>query len=92
MTALNNMVTPKVEREAEARNYGKFVISPLERGYGVTVGGTDGPMGIYFQTGSCNVACYNKVFNCCDGMRSYRGSSDNDFYGNDVISCGDDGM
>ncbi len=38
MTALSNMVTPKVEREAEARNYGKFVISPLERGYGITVG------------------------------------------------------
>lgn len=32
------MVKPKVEREAEARNYGKFVISPLERGYGVTLG------------------------------------------------------
>jgi DNA-directed RNA polymerase subunit alpha len=32
------MVTPKVEREAEARNYGKFVISPLERGFGVTLG------------------------------------------------------
>jgi DNA-directed RNA polymerase subunit alpha len=29
---------PKIEREAEARNYGKFVISPLERGYGTTVG------------------------------------------------------
>ncbi len=38
MSALSNMVTPKVEREAEARNYGKFVISPLERGYGVTLG------------------------------------------------------
>ena len=38
MTALTNMVTPKVEREAEARNYGKFVIGPLERGYGVTIG------------------------------------------------------
>jgi len=36
--ALSNMVTPKVEREAEARNYGKFVISPLERGFGVTLG------------------------------------------------------
>jgi DNA-directed RNA polymerase subunit alpha len=34
------MVTPKVEREAEARNYGKFIISPLERGYGVTLGNT----------------------------------------------------
>jgi DNA-directed RNA polymerase subunit alpha len=32
------MVTPKVERVAEARNYGKFIISPLERGYGVTLG------------------------------------------------------
>jgi DNA-directed RNA polymerase subunit alpha len=34
---MNNMVTPKVERDAEARNYGKFVISPLERGFGVTL-------------------------------------------------------
>jgi DNA-directed RNA polymerase subunit alpha len=33
-----NLVTPKIEREAEARNYGKFVISPLERGYGITLG------------------------------------------------------
>jgi DNA-directed RNA polymerase subunit alpha len=32
------MVTPKVDREAEARNYGKFIISPLERGFGVTLG------------------------------------------------------
>lgn len=40
MCALTNMVTPKVEREAEARNYGKFIISPLERGYGVTLGNT----------------------------------------------------
>jgi len=38
--ALSSMVTPKVEREAEARNYGKFIISPLERGYGVTLGNT----------------------------------------------------
>ena len=38
MTGLMNMVMPKIEREAEARNYGKFIISPLERGYGVTVG------------------------------------------------------
>src|SRR5512145_1189757 len=32
------MVTPKIEREAEARNYGKFYIGPLERGYGITLG------------------------------------------------------
>jgi len=38
VTGLSNMVTPKVERLAEARNYGKFIISPLERGYGVTLG------------------------------------------------------
>ena len=38
MIGLTNMVTPKIEREAEARNYGKFVISALERGYGITLG------------------------------------------------------
>jgi DNA-directed RNA polymerase subunit alpha len=38
VTGLSNMVMPKIEREAEARNYGKFVISPLERGYGHTLG------------------------------------------------------
>jgi DNA-directed RNA polymerase subunit alpha len=32
------MVTPKVERVAEARDYGKFAISPLERGFGTTIG------------------------------------------------------
>src|SRR5258707_13657460 len=32
------MVMPKIEREAEARNDGKFTISTLERGYGVTLG------------------------------------------------------
>ena len=35
---ITNMVMPKIEREAEARNYGKFVINPLEHGYGVTLG------------------------------------------------------
>ncbi len=35
---ITNMVMPKIEREAEARNYGKFVIGPLEHGYGVTLG------------------------------------------------------
>jgi len=35
---LSNMVTPRIEREAEARNYGKYAISPLERGYGNTLG------------------------------------------------------
>jgi DNA-directed RNA polymerase subunit alpha len=38
VTVLGNMVIPKVERIAEARNYSKFIISPLERGYGVTLG------------------------------------------------------
>lgn len=38
MIGIRSLVTPKIEREAEARNYGKFVISPLERGYGVTLG------------------------------------------------------
>ncbi len=35
---LSNMVTPRIECVAESRNYGKFVISPLERGYGNTLG------------------------------------------------------
>ena len=35
---ITNMVMPKIEREAEARNYGKFIIGPLEHGYGVTLG------------------------------------------------------
>lgn len=38
MPVTTNMVMPKIEREAVATNYGKFVISPLERGYGITVG------------------------------------------------------
>ncbi len=38
MTGITNMVMPKIEREAESRNYGRFVIAPLERGYGVTLG------------------------------------------------------
>jgi len=38
VTGITNMVMPKIEREAEARNYGKFIISPLESGYGVTLG------------------------------------------------------
>lgn len=38
MIGLTNMVTLKIERESEARNYGKFVIGPLERGYGITLG------------------------------------------------------
>jgi DNA-directed RNA polymerase subunit alpha len=36
--ALSSMVSPSLERDAEARNYAKFVISPLERGYGATLG------------------------------------------------------
>jgi DNA-directed RNA polymerase subunit alpha len=32
------MVTPRIEPVAESRNYGKFEISPLERGYGITLG------------------------------------------------------
>ncbi|OGO15326.1 MAG: DNA-directed RNA polymerase subunit alpha [Chloroflexi bacterium RBG_16_48_8] len=38
MTVTTNMVMPKIERDAVARNYGKFFISPLERGYGITIG------------------------------------------------------
>ncbi len=36
--ALSLMQMPELTREHEARNYSKFIISPLERGYGVTLG------------------------------------------------------
>lgn len=36
--AHTKMVTPILEREKESRNYGQFLISPLEHGYGVTIG------------------------------------------------------
>jgi DNA-directed RNA polymerase subunit alpha len=35
---LLNLVLPKIEAEAQARNYGRFVIGPMESGYGITVG------------------------------------------------------
>jgi DNA-directed RNA polymerase subunit alpha len=38
MAVTNNMVLPKIEAESTSRNYGKFIISPLESGYGVTLG------------------------------------------------------
>lgn len=38
MIGFSNMVTPRIEAVAESRNYGKFVISPLEYGYGTTLG------------------------------------------------------
>ena len=33
-----NMVLPKIETESMSQSYGHFVISPLESGYGITVG------------------------------------------------------
>ena len=33
-----NLVLPKIEAEAQARNYGRFVVGPMESGYGITVG------------------------------------------------------
>ena len=36
--AVENLVLPKIESDAISQQYGKFVISPLERGYGTTVG------------------------------------------------------
>jgi DNA-directed RNA polymerase subunit alpha len=35
---LLNLVLPKIEAEAQAKNHGRFVIGPLESGYGVTLG------------------------------------------------------
>lgn len=38
MSATENMVLPKIEGDATSRNYGRFIISPQERGYGITNG------------------------------------------------------
>jgi len=38
MTITNNLVLPKIEAENVSRNFGRFVISPLESGYGITLG------------------------------------------------------
>jgi len=35
---LLNLVLPKVENDAQARNYGRFIIGPMESGYGITIG------------------------------------------------------
>ena len=35
---MKDLVLPRIESEATTRNYGQFVIVPLESGYGVTVG------------------------------------------------------
>lgn len=36
--AISNLVLPKIESTAMSLEYGRFVIGPLERGYGATVG------------------------------------------------------
>jgi DNA-directed RNA polymerase subunit alpha len=33
-----SLVLPKIEADAQARNYGRFIIGPMESGYGITVG------------------------------------------------------
>lgn len=33
-----NLVLPKIDVDAQAKNYGRFVIGPMESGYGITVG------------------------------------------------------
>jgi DNA-directed RNA polymerase subunit alpha len=36
--AVNSLITPKIESTAMSQKYGRFVIGPLERGYGTTLG------------------------------------------------------
>lgn len=36
--AINNLVMPKIESTALTAEYGRFVVGPLERGYGTTLG------------------------------------------------------
>ena len=33
-----NLVLPKIERDVASQNYGRFVIGPMESGYGITLG------------------------------------------------------
>ena len=33
-----NLILPKIEIEALTQNYGRFAISPLEKGFGITLG------------------------------------------------------
>ena len=35
---MSALVLPKIESEASSRNYGRFIIGPLENGYGITLG------------------------------------------------------
>jgi DNA-directed RNA polymerase subunit alpha len=35
---LLSLVFPKIEAEAQTRNYGRFIVGPMENGYGITVG------------------------------------------------------
>ncbi|MBX3060682.1 MAG: DNA-directed RNA polymerase subunit alpha [Anaerolineae bacterium] len=35
---MNNLILPKIESTAMSQEYGRFVIGPLERGYGTTLG------------------------------------------------------
>ena len=35
---MSALVLPKIESDAMARNYGRFIIGPLESGYGITLG------------------------------------------------------
>lgn len=36
--AINNLILPKIESTAMTREYGRFVVGPLEKGYGTTIG------------------------------------------------------
>lgn len=36
--AISNLITPKIESTAMSREYGRFIIGPLEIGYGTTIG------------------------------------------------------
>jgi DNA-directed RNA polymerase subunit alpha len=37
-SSLANLVLPKVELDISTREYGRFIVSPLQRGYGTTIG------------------------------------------------------
>lgn len=38
--AISNLILPKIESTAMSQEYGRFIVGPLERGYGTTIGNT----------------------------------------------------
>jgi DNA-directed RNA polymerase subunit alpha len=67
------MVLPKIEADANTQNYGRFIIGPLEAGYGITVGNALRRVLLASLTGaaitSVRVADVSHEFSAVPGLR-----------------------